>query len=431
VPFRSAALIRIADVPAVARVRTRLPLLTAIAAWLVVLGAICYMVVRYVVTRVAPPMVDLHVYRDGALAVLNGSPLYSMHSLDQLVFTYPPAAALLAVPLTLVSAQTAAEVWLAMIYIPLAIVIWFAFRPLLARAGPYAAAVFAVVLGCCAFLTPLREEVRLGQIDIFLVALCLVDCAVARPRWPRGVLIGLATAIKLVPGVFIVYLLITGRRKAAGVAAGTFALVSAITWLLIPSDSRLYWTSIIFNSRRLGPNGQAANQSLRGMIMRLFAPHQPPSALWVAIAVVVAVLGFAAARAVHQRGNELGGIAITGLLAALLSPVAWIHHLCWVVIALGVVVGNGRDWRRVLGALGVGGLFASIAPVWGKRLWAAQAAPAPVSRFLEATFGLAALGLIVVIFRLRGGDPALPAPPHAGPESSAPAEHKILAGSRE
>ena len=59
--------------------------------------------------------------------------------------------------------------------------------------------------------------------DIFLVALCLVDCAAERPRWPRGALIGLATAIKLVPGVFIIYLLITGRRKAAGVSALTFA----------------------------------------------------------------------------------------------------------------------------------------------------------------------------------------------------------------
>ena len=47
----------------------------------------------------------------------------------------------------------------------------------------------------------------------------MLDCAVREPRWPRGALIGLATAIKLVPGVFIVYLLITGRRRAAGVAA--------------------------------------------------------------------------------------------------------------------------------------------------------------------------------------------------------------------
>jgi len=56
--------------------------------------------------------------------------------------------------------------------------------------------------------------------------LCLLDCCVRRPRWPRGALIGLATAIKLVPGVFIVYLLITGRRRAAAVSVATFALVS-------------------------------------------------------------------------------------------------------------------------------------------------------------------------------------------------------------
>jgi alpha-1,2-mannosyltransferase len=376
-------------------------------------------------------MIDLHVYRDGALTVLGGGPLYSMHSLDHLVFTYPPAAAFLANPLTLVSAQTAAVLWLAMIYIPLAIVIRFAFRPLLARTGRYAPAAFAILFGCCAFLTPMRQEVHLGQIDIFLVALCLLDCAVTRPGWPRGVLVGLATAIKLVPGVFIVYLLITGRRKAAAVAAGTFALVSGIAWVLAPKDSRLYWTSMIFNSRRLGPNGQAANQSLRGMIMRLFSPHQPPIALWLGVAALVAIAGFAAARVVQQRGHELGGIAITGMLAALLSPVAWIHHLCWIVVALGVLIGDGRDRRRVLGAVTVGVLFTSILPLYGKHLWQAQAAPGPLSRFLEATFGLAALAMILVIFRLRGTDPGVTIPPQAQPPRSAPAEQKVLAGSRE
>jgi alpha-1,2-mannosyltransferase len=413
-------------------VPTGLPLAAAIAAWLAALAPVAYMVFRNVAPPPAtPPMIDLHVYRDGALTVLGGGPLYSMHSLDHLVFTYPPAAAILAVPLTLVTAQTAVMFWLAMIYVPLAVVIRFAFRPLLARAGTYAPAVFGGLFGCCAFLTPMRQEVHLGQIDIFLVALCLLDCAVTRPGWPRGALIGLATAIKLVPGVFIVYLLITGRRKAAAVAAGTSALVSGIAWVLAPADSRLYWTSMIFNSRRLGPNGQAANQSLRGMIMRLFAPHYAPLAAWLAVAALVAVAGFAAARFVQRRGHELGGIAITGMLAALLSPVSWIHHFCWIIIAIGVLIGDGRDRRRVAGAVALGALFTSSLPVYGKHLWEAQAAPGPVSRFLEATFGLAALAVILVIFRLRGTDPGVPRPRLPEPERSAPADRKVLAGSRE
>ena len=142
---------------------------------------------------------------------------------------------------------------------------------------------------------PVRQELRFGQIDIFLVALCMLDCTVREPRWPRGALIGLATAIKLVPGVFIIYLLITGRRRAAAVAAGTFTAVTLLAWAIAPADSNLYWTTMIFDSSRLGPNGQAANQSVRGILMRIYSPEAPPLALWLGVALLVAAAGFTAA----------------------------------------------------------------------------------------------------------------------------------------
>jgi len=261
------------------------------------------------------------------------------------------------------------------------------------------------------------------------VALCLLDCATERPRWPRGALIGLATAIKLVPGVFIVYLLITGRRKAAGVSALTFAGVTGLTWLISPSDSATYWTSAVFNSNRLGGNTQAANQSLRGMLLRLFAPAPAPAALWLAVALLVAVAGFAAARAVHQRGQDMAGIAITGLLAALLSPVAWIHHLCWVVIVIGVLVGDGRDRRRVLTAAATSALFASNLPIRGKFLLEAGGAPIWVTRLMEASFGLAAVALIGLLYAFRPTDADL-RPVTAPPQEPVSTGDELLASSR-
>jgi alpha-1,2-mannosyltransferase len=415
-----------------ARAPQRRPLLVAVVASLLVAGAISYMVAMNLTSAdTARRMADLDVYRTGALSVLHGSQLYDMRTALNLPFTYPPAAAILAVPLTLVPWHAAMLIWLPMVYVPLGIVIFFSFRPLLARAGEYAPAAFAVLLGLCAFLMPLRQELHYGQIDIFLVALCLLDCVVDRPRWPRGALIGLATAIKLVPGVFIVYLLITGRRKAAAVSAATFAAVTGVAWMIAPGDSARYWTHTIYNSRRFGPNAQAANQSLRGMVMRFFFPHVPPVALWVTVVLAAAVLGFAAARVVHERGSEIGGVAITGLLAALLSPVAWIHHLCWIVIALGVIVGDGRNRRRVVTAIAGGALFMTIMPVWGRRLWLSHEAPALVCRLLEDCFGLAAIAAIVVIFRLRDAGPGADAAVPAEPARSAAADGKVLARSRQ
>jgi alpha-1,2-mannosyltransferase len=413
-------------IPAAAR--RRAPLLACGLAGLVALAVLAYLVRGALFGRAGYRMLDLGVYRDGGRAILRGGRLYSIRAKSGL-FTYPPVSAVLAIPLALMPWRAAQFAWLPVIYVPLAVVTWISFRPLLARARGYAPAVAALLIAGAAFLTPLREELHYGQVDIFLVALCLADCTAERPRWPRGALIGLATAIKLVPGVFIVYLLITGRRKAAGVAALAFAGVTGLTWLIAPGDSRTYWTSAVFNPNRVGGNTQAANQSLRGMLLRIFAPSPAPALLWLAAALLVAVAGFAAARAVHRRGQDLAGIAITGLLAALLSPVAWIHHLCWVVVVIGVLVGDGRNWRRVLTAAATGALFASNLPIRGKFLLEAGAAPIWVTRSMEATFGVAAIVLIGVIYAFRPDRADLGLPPPE-PEGSAGADGELLASSR-
>jgi alpha-1,2-mannosyltransferase len=409
--------------------RRPVPVAVAVLAWLLAATAVGALVHQSLLSPARFHELDLDVYRNGGAAVLHGRNVYQVRSAAGLLFTYPPAAAVLAVPLALLSFHAAEVAWLPMIYVPLGVVTWISFRPLLARAGPWAPALLAALVTGAAYLMPLRQEIHYGQVDIFLVALCLLDCATERPRWPRGALIGLATAIKLVPGVFIIYLLITGRRKAAGVAAGSFAVVTGLTWLISPQDSVAYWTSAIFDSRRLGQNTQAANQSLRGMILRLFVPAPAPAVVWLVVALVVAAAGFAAARAAHQRGQELAGIAITGLLAALLSPVAWIHHLCWVVIAVGVLTGDGRNWRRLAAAAATSALFASVMPIWGKNLLEHHAAPIAVTRLMEASFGLAALALIGIIWAFR------PTPADTGPPAAATAaggsaaDGALLAGS--
>ena len=371
-------------------------------------------------------LVDLVVYRSGAAAILHGARLYQMRTAAGLHFTYPPLSAILATPLAALPLRLAMLAWIPMVYGPLAIAIWFGFRPLLDRAGSWSWAALACLLGGCAVLTPIWQEMAFGQIDLFLLALCLLDCAVPRPRWPRGILIGLATAIKLVPGVFIVYLLITGRRKAAAVAAASFAVWTGAAFILAPHDSITYWTSAIFDSSRLGGNAAAGNQSLRGMILRAFLPGHAPPPVWLLAAAAVAVAGFAAARACWQRGDEMAGIAITGLLAALLSPVAWIHHLCWAVVAIGVVVGTGRDWRRVTIATLAFVIFASWLPIWVQASVGPRQVAGIPARLAEDSFGLAALVLIGVLVKVRapGTVPAAAdavEPPLAQPALAQPA----------
>jgi alpha-1,2-mannosyltransferase len=388
---------------------TRAQVLAAVA-WTLALAAIGYLVM----TAVTGTMLDLHVYRSGGQAILHGANLYAIRAADNLPFTYPPVSAILSVPLALLPFVADKIGWIAVVLASLMLAVRAGFRQLLDRAGGAAPAVFPVILAIAAYLQPVMQGIGFGQVDLVLLGLCLTDCMATAPRWPRGLLIGLATAIKLMPGVFVIYLLITGRRRAAGIAALSFAGLTALAWAISPANSATYWTNAIFQTGRLGGNGSAANQSLRGIVLRVHA-DVAPNLVWLPLVLIVGIAGFAMARACQQRGQELAGITITGLLGALLSPVGWIHHLCWVVLAIGVVTGDGRVARRVLPAALTTALFLSILPTWAEHTQsAAQQASIP-GFLMENSFGLAALALIPLIYWLG----------HSGSEVSvvtAPAE---------
>jgi alpha-1,2-mannosyltransferase len=382
--------------------------LLGVLAWIAALAAVEPLVRGYLTSLPDQRMVDLSVYRAGGLGVLQGQPLYTVVTPPPqlLPFTYPPAAALFAVPLALLSWPAAQLAWVPVIYLPLAVLAWFAFAPLLRRVpaqGPRAAAL-AVVFAACAYLFPMRDEMRFGQVDTVLLAMAVADCAARAPRWPRGALVGLATAIKLVPGVFIVYLWLSGRRRAAVTAAIAALAWTLGAWLLLPGDSVTYWTSAIFQSGRLGSNAGTSNQSLRGIVLREFLPGQAPGVLWAAVAVVVAVAGFAVVRRLALASRELEAMAVTALLWVLLSPVSWIHHFVVVIVAIGAILADGRSPRRIAIAAGTAIFFALSVPWWGQSLLSQPGVPVLAARVVQDAFGIAAVVLVVILARLPVAD---------------------------
>jgi len=395
--------------------RDRLPPWAAAAvgvlAWVAALAAIAPLVRGYLTGPPDQRLVDLDVYRTGGLSVLRGQPLYTMLTQPPqlLPFTYPPAAALFAAPLAVLPWPAAQLAWVPFVYVPLAVVIWYAFAPLLRRAGRLRPAVFAIVFAACAYLFPVRDEMRFGQVDLVLLALAVADCAAREPRWPRGALVGLATAIKLVPGVFVVYLWLSGRRRAALTAALVALAVTLGSWLLLPQDSVTYWTSAIFDSGRLGPNSGTSNQSLRGLLLRAFLPVGLPGVIWVVVAAAVALAGFAAVRRLARQSRDTEAMAVTALVGVLASPVSWIHHYVVVVLVIGAILADGRAPRRVALAAGTAVYFALTIPWWGQSLLGQPAVPALAARVVQDGFGLAALVLIVILARLRAPAERVPA----------------------
>jgi alpha-1,2-mannosyltransferase len=267
-------------------------------------------------------MIDLQVYRAGGAAVLHGAPLYGGGVLLDLPFVYPPFAAIVFVPLSLLPLGTLKTLWTAATVALVAFVVRRS-SALVGWAPTPAATVLLVVVLLA--LDPIHTTINLGQINVVLLALVLADMT-ARPGRFRGIGVGLAAALKLTPLVFVAYLLLIGRRRAAATALATFAGSVGIGFLLDPADSAAYWLDGTFAAAdRISPVAGASNHSLAGLLARTGAPG------WVGLAAAAAlgVAGLAVAVRAHRRGAELLGLTICGLLAAAVAPFAWSHHYVW------------------------------------------------------------------------------------------------------
>ena len=83
------------------------------------------------------------------------------------------------------------------------------------------------------FLDPIRETVLLGQVNLLVALLVIADMTLDL-RLPRGVLVGLAAAIKITPVILIPYLFLTRQTKAGLRATGVFAAAAAVAAAVSP-----------------------------------------------------------------------------------------------------------------------------------------------------------------------------------------------------
>ncbi|MGE5828825.1 MAG: glycosyltransferase family 87 protein [Micromonosporaceae bacterium] len=298
---------------------------------------------------------DLKIYRLAMRWWADGHPLYTFAKPDatqgELGFTYPPFAAVLLRPLAWLSVGAAETIFVVVSGAALAVSVYWLVRPVADRHGQprWFAVGLAFVLATA--LEPIRETITFGQINLLLFALVLADLLWLAPRGSRltGIGIGIATAIKLVPGVFILYLLACRRWRAAAVATGTAAAATLLAAAVAPRDSWEFWTRQLRHADGIGNLDYFSNQSLLGLLARLAPSGQPPGALWLAVALPI--LGYGLWRAARSAGvigtarsgsggtgDEVAGLTLAGLAGSLASPVTWHHHLVWFVPALVVLV---------------------------------------------------------------------------------------------
>lgn len=402
--------------PTMGHVRARIESLPGAARWalaaLIVALAATPAVLRYFAFW---PMdqwqVDVEVYREAGVSILTGRPVYSaMTEAPQLLpFTYPPFAAVLAIPLALVPFGVAGWLWTVAQVAATTAIVWYAAWRLIHRTGSAAPLVLALLTAPMIWLHPVNDGIRFGQVNAFMVLACLMDLRRPRPRliaWlPEGVLVGLAMSIKLTPGVFVVHYLVCRRWREAATAVGTAVAVTLGTWVLLPEASFAFWGGALQDPSRLGPNMGTANQSIRGVLLRIGPSGMAGTVIWLVLVAVVGWIGFGLARRFWLRGDSIAEVATIGLLACLLSPVAWIHHYHWIVVVIFALLGADplRDRWRLWAAAFVTAFFLCRLPWWGiswinHRTW--WALPGRILQNADAGGGLIALGLLWRVERL-------------------------------
>ena len=304
---------------------------------------------------------DLRVYLGGGqLARHAPGKLYSEHffGMKGIQFTYPPFAALIFAVLSYLPWR-AVEVIAVMVSTgALLATVWIAFRSLGISDRTRRLGLTLLLAGLVFWVEPVQRALFLGQVELVLMALVTWDMCQPDRRRFKGIGVGIAAGIKLVPVVFIAYLLITRRIRAAVVAIITFAVTVVLPWPFLPGASDKWWLHGYFwQANKTGFVAYAANQSLRGMIDRFAGSDAHGQPFWYVLAVVVGLLGLWAAYLLHRSGRDFEGLMTVALLGLLDSPISWDHHWVWIAPFLAIPVayacrGSYRAvWVTVTGLL--------------------------------------------------------------------------------
>lgn len=193
---------------------------------------------------------------------------------------------------------------------------------------------------------PIVAVLRNGQSGLLLAALMTAGWFALRRDRPvlAGLSIGLATCLKMYPGLLLVYLLFRHRRAFFS-AATTIVLITVGTGLFAGWNNFAdYFEAARFVSERYGAHG--ANLSLRALLLHLASEMNlsPMIARGLFVAMGLAIAGGLVWLFKNRTVGETRSLRSLDLefslcltLMPLLSPIAWHHYLSILLLPLAVL----------------------------------------------------------------------------------------------
>ena len=299
-----------------------------------------------------PSTIDLQVYVYAVKDMLAGKDIFTTTTpFWYLSFIYPPIAAILMTPLAFGPYVFWQVVWTAGL-------VW-AQQSVLKRCGaPRGWKLGLLGIAVLLAVEPIRTTLGYGQVNTILMALVVADLLPDPPgeqrRIPQGILIGLAAAIKLTPALFVIFMFLIGKRRAAITAIISFAVFTGIGAILLFRETVVFFGGLSGGDTRTASPLYTGNQSLLGVFFRLGDSSRTTTLLGLAVSGVLAVLGCLVAAHWWRNNEKVFAIAHVGLTTCLASPLSWTHHYVWILpMAMAVLSPGVPRWARYVGGLWV------------------------------------------------------------------------------
>jgi alpha-1,2-mannosyltransferase len=299
-----------------------------------------------------PSTIDLQVYVYAVKDMLAGRDIFATTTpFWRLYFIYPPIAAILMTPLAIGPYVFWQVVWTGGL-------VW-AQQSVLKRCGaPRGWKLGLLGIAVVLAVEPIRTTLGYGQVNTILMALIVADLLPDRPeqrrRIPQGILIGLAAAIKLTPALFVIFMFLIGKRRAAITAIISFAVFTGIGAILLFGESVVFFGGLSGGDTRTASPLYTGNQSLLGVFFRLGDSSRTTTVLGLAVAGVLALLGCLVAAYWWANNEKVFAVAIVGLTTCLASPLSWTHHYVWILpLGMAVLSPGVPRWARYVGGLWV------------------------------------------------------------------------------
>ncbi|MFE1591515.1 glycosyltransferase 87 family protein [Nocardia sp. NPDC058705] len=303
---------------------------------LTIVSVVCVRTPIWPFERYSDGFIDLQVYRLGIEAMRDGADMYGQLPKTSigigLPFIYPPFAAIALAPFALLPWATAKVLYVVVSIAALSWTLYLVARRYHTDRKQAALLVTACAIPMAMLLEPIRATIDFGQVNLLLMVLVATDCLLPKTRYPRGMLIGLAAAIKLTPAAFVLYFLVRKDYKAAATAAATGAIATVASFVFLPKESTNYWFGGLGNVSGLSGSAFHTNQSIQAVMARLHITGLPFDVLWLVLGALLLVLVVAAMR----KAADAPAIALSlnAVFTLLLSPISWSHHWVWIAPAL-------------------------------------------------------------------------------------------------